>query len=288
MDESAANLSEDDIILLEEHLLLGASLTEGSDGRRTPLTYLGVNEKDAFEEGTALVDLSGLGCRLVSGPAASSLVTSVFAGEELAIGQIRPEAALMGDGALGSIALLARTGDQEYAWWDLVGRGDILNAWVAFVTGIQKQGVRPFAGVALEDASSALVPLLLWGSQAPAVLSDYLQEQALPEPHTIANRNLDRIGCLVGAPVIDDKPCYLVLVPPRYARVLWRSFLSFGSVTPVGSEAFVHRVRMVYPFASPLASQDGRISVDAQTLASAGLLRERTDFIGYRALASAD
>ena len=45
----------------------------------------------------------------------------------------------------------------------------------------------------------------------------------------------------MAAPPMGDEPCYLVLVPPRAARVLWRSFLSFKVVNPVGSASLANR-----------------------------------------------
>lgn len=270
------------VLLHDEHLLLGAKLGLGADERQAPRSYAGVDEHMAFDECVALVDLSGLGSRLITGHAASALVSAVFAGRELAIGQMAPEVALTGDGGIASVALLARTGTQEYACWDLAGRGDILSSWLAFVAAIEQRGVRPFDGCQIEDASDALVPLLLWGPQAPNVLSDYLGDQTLPERGTIASRMFDRIGCLVGAPALDDTPCYLVLVPPLYARVLWRSFLSFQSVSPVGIDAFVQRIAKGYPFLA--AAGETRLAATRQQLESSGLLRREHTFIGARGL----
>lgn len=270
------------VLLHDEHLLLGAKLCLGADERQAPRSYAGVDERVAFDESVALVDLSGLGSRLITGDAASALVSAVFAGRELAIGQMAPEVALTGDGGIASVALLARTGTQEYACWDLAGRGDILSSWLAFVAAIEQRGVRPFDGCQIEDASDALVPLLLWGPQAPNVLSDYLGDQTLPERGTIASRMLDRIGCLVGAPALDDTPCYLVLVPPLYARVLWRSFLSFQSVSPVGIDAFVQRIAKGYAFLA--AAGETRLAATRQQLETSGLLRREQTFIGARGL----
>ena len=271
------------VLLHDEHMLLGAELALGSDGRHAPHSYAGVDERAAFHEGVALIDLSGLGSRLITGPTAPALASTVFAGRELAIGEVAPEVALTGDGSIASLALVARTGTEELACWDLAGRGDILSSWLAFVAGIEQRGVRPFDGCEVEDASEALVPLLLWGPQASNVLSDYLGEQTVPGKGTVANRTLDRIGCLVATPDFGETPCHLVLVPPLYARVLWRSFLSFQSVSPVGMRALVREVASHYPFLAPAEGED-RLTATRQKLAQHGLLRSEPTFIGARGL----
>jgi aminomethyltransferase len=178
---------------------------------------------------------------------------------------------------------VARTGTEELACWDLAGRGDILSSWLAFVAGIEQRGVRPFDGCEVEDASEALVPLFLWGPQASNVLSDYLGEQTVPGKGTVTNRTLDRIGCLVATPDFGETPCHLVLVPPLYARVLWRSFLSFQSVSPVGMRALVREVASRYPFLAPAEGED-RLTATRQELAYHGLLRSEPTFIGARGL----
>ena len=278
MDQEAANT------LLEEHLALGALLDEGTDGRLAPLRYNGVDEKAAFSEGVALVDLTCMGSQLVSGDDTSAFISALFAGEELAIGQCAPQVALTGDGSLSSLVLLARTGQEEFAWWDLVGRDAIMSCWADFVISIEQGGIQPFGEVELEDASEALVPILLWGPQAGVVLSDYLGDQDLPAPGTIANRMLDKINCLVAVPAFDDQPCYLVLVPPARARVLWRSFLSFNEVSPVGLEAFRQQVQSCFDVLGNISGTFGCVTPSREQLLSAGLLRADGSFIGARGL----
>ena len=272
-------------ILHDEHLLLGGQMAEAAGGLLAPQRYEGVDEAAAFAEGVALVDLSGMGSCLVTGPAASALCNAVFAGRTLDLGEVACELALLGDGAIASLALLARTGRDELACWDLAGRGDTLISWMGFVAAIEQQGVRPFDGCELDDAAEALVPLLLWGPQATNVLADYLGEQLPPGPGTIANRKLDRIACLVATPQLGEQPCHLVLVPPAYARVLWRSFLSFQTVSPVGLEALVEQVKTVYPFLQGSGEAADRIACPRKQLESLGLLREDGSFIGARGLA---
>ena len=166
------------VLLHDEHMLLGAELALGSDGRHAPHSYAGVDERAAFHEGVALIDLSGLGSRLITGPTAPALASTVFAGRELAIGEVAPEVALTGDGSIASLALVARTGTEELACWDLAGRGDILSSWLAFVAGIEQRGARPFDGCEVEDASEALPadPKIMMKVTDPAALRGLLPD----------------------------------------------------------------------------------------------------------------
>ena len=74
---------------------------------------------------------------------------------------------------------------------------------------------------------------------------------------------------------------YLVFVPPACAVPLWRSFLSFPEVTPIGSDDFRHIVNVVFPWMRQLDSKDA-VRIDAKTLAREGMLRGERDFIGAR------
>jgi len=273
-------------ILHDEHLLLGAVMGEGACGRSVPLSYPVVSAGERSFGEALLCDLTGHGSLLLSGASAPSFVSAAFAGRVLAVGEVAFEAVLTGDGAVVSIVLLARTGDAEYACWDLSGKGDALHAWLGFLARVEEGGVRAFPDLALEDAAEALVPLLLWGPEATNVLSDYLGTQLPPAPGTIANRNLDAIGCLVATLPEVGECGYLVLVPPRYARVLWRSFLSFPVVTPMGRRELVFAVSGLFPQLGGDAFVEGKRAVcPRDALVEAGLVRAEQTFVGARGLA---
>lgn len=271
-------------ILHDEHLLLGAKMGEGAFGRFVPLTYPSAGTGEHLLEGAALFDLAGHGSLLFSGASAPSFVDAAFAGKVLEIGQVSLEAVLTGDGALVSVALLARTGDAEYACWDVSGRGDALHAWLSFLSMVEQGGTRAFPDLTIEDASEALVPLLLWGDAATAVISDYLGDQALPDAGTVRNLNLDALGCLVATPRLNASPSFLVLVPPPYARVLWRSFLSFPVVVPCGRDELLELVSDALPSFEGALQEQGRVTTSQDVLESAGLIRKEPTFVGARGL----
>lgn len=274
-------------VLYEEHLLLGAVLEEGAEGRALVASYPQAPADDELLGGCALADLSGLGSRLLAGQSAADFARAAFAGRALDVGAVSFQAALTGDGALVSAPLVARTGAGEFCWWNLDGRGDTLAAWLSFVRQVERDGTRAFPDLACEDASEALVALLLCGAQAPVVLADYLGPQPIPVPGTIRPSKLDRIPCLVAAVALCDEPSYLVLVPPSFARVLWRSLLSFAQVSPVGARAVTALFARSFPCAAGLVagSGAGRVLATREELVGAGLAREGTDFVGGRALA---
>ncbi len=275
----------EDAPLYGEHLLLGGTFA-GDDQLLAMPTHYGdpSSERPSFSEGCALVDLSGMAAMLVSGPGADSFVHACCAQAPLSVGECGFGAIVTGDGSIASVPLVARTGDAEYLLWDPLERGLMLQPWLGFLAAIEQDGFRPYEGVNVEDVSDSLVPLLLWGPQATAVLGDYVRDlSCLPAPGTVANVTLDRIETLVASLPGLDVPSFLLLVPPRAARVLWRSLLSFPIVTPVGSASLSSHARHAYPWVGH-AQLDGRLELAFEQLVEWELARAEADFIGARAL----
>ena len=272
--------------LHEEHLLLGASYEALEEWLlAAPRTYgdLAV-ELASIQEGCALCDLSGMTGVLISGEGAEGFVRASCAHGAQAVGECRFGAVVTGDGSVASIPLVARTGDAEYLLWDPTARGMGLLPWLSFLVGIEQDGFRPFADVSVEDVSSSLVPLLLWGPAATSILCDYVHAaEELPRPGEVRQVMLDRIGCLVAAPRIDEQPSYLVLVPPQFARLLWRSFLSFPVVTPIGSSALAQTCSETLPWVRRMLDE-ARMEMTLSELLEHGLARPEGGFVGARAL----
>jgi glycine cleavage system aminomethyltransferase T len=270
--------------LYEEHLLLGGTF-DGGEGRRLlgPSSYPS-GEPDVVD-GSALVDLSGTPTILLSGDGAQQFAEATLAGRRLGVGEAEFEASLLGDGSMASVPLASRTGQQEYVVWDLTPRGETLFAWLGFVQGIESGGFRPYGGVSVEEVGERLVPLLLWGSTATAVLSDYARGgEDVPAPGGVGNLMLDgRIESLVASPRLGDEPAYLLLVPPAFARVMWRSLLSFPSVSPLGTTGLAARVDQALPWMPSLGVTD-TLRLEAAELLSHGLVREEGGFIGARGI----
>ena len=266
-----------------EHVLLGASFAPSeTSGLLRVSSYA---HESAEGAGAVLADLTGAAYLLASGPDAAVFAGSAFAGRRLAVGEVALEAALNGTGGLVSVPLLVRTGDTEHVIVDAGGRADSLAAWLAFLAGARAQDDRAaFPELELADASDMLVPLLLAGPEASHVLSDYVGDKNdLPAPGTVRQLKLDAIPAVVAhvaAPFAP--PAYLVLVPAGAARILWRSFLSFTEVAPVGLEWVAERVSELCPWGEALGRAEARCSRDE--LEAWGVVRDADDFVGARAL----
>ena len=160
----------------------------------------------------------------------------------------------------------------------------MLHPWLSFLSEIEQEGFRPFAGISIKDESDSLIPLLLWGPMATSILTDYVTSvDELPQSGRIANVRLDKIECLVAHPAQTEHPCYLVLTPPRMARVLWRSFLSFAAVEPVGTTHLSTRAAKDFPWVETVLAPD-RLELSLEQLLDWGLARSDGGFVGARAL----
>ena len=273
--------------LYQEHLLLGALFGELEAFLAAPLHYGNPQaERESFAEGCALSDLTGMTSILVTGEGAESFIATACACEALAVGSCSFGAVVTGDGSIASVPLVARTGNNEYLVLDPSERGLMLQPWLQFLANIEQNGFKPFASVKVEDATDALVPLLLWGPQARAILADYVPTiDALPEAGHIRNVRLDRIECLVACLPLADEEAYVVFAPPAMARTLWRSFLSFGSVAPVGIHQLGSKARASMPWMKRVLSQD-RFEATLEELLEWELARAERTFVGARALES--
>lgn len=273
-----------DAPLYEEHLLLGGRYDALDARLAAPVRYGEAEQAGAAERRCVVADLSGMRALLVSGSESDSFVSAAFACEPLEVGECSPSAVLTGDGAVTSIPLLARTGAKEFLAWDPTHRAELLEPWLGFVADIEQEGFRPYGGVTVENVSTTLVPLLLWGQDAPAVLADYVATaETLPAAGQVRDVRLDRIACLVARPELGEEPCYLLFVPPTAARVLWRSLLSFPVVTPVGTTWLRQAARDLLPWLDDLLRQD-RLVLSGTSLKAWRLARAAQDFIGGRAL----
>ena len=271
--------------LYQEHLLLGGQFGDPEALLATPLHYgFQDAERDVFLEGCGLADLTGMTSILVSGEGADTYISASCAHDPLAVGECSFGAVVTGDGSIASVPFLARTGDAEYLVFDPSERGLMLQPWLSFLVDIEQDGFKPFGGVTVEDATDALIPLLLWGPQAQAILADYVPSvDVLPAPGHIANVRLDRIECLVANLPGMEQTSYLVMVPPAAARALWRSLLSFGAVSPVGIQQLGHMARATFPWMEAVLSE-GRLEATLSQLIDWELARAEGGFVGARAL----
>lgn len=271
--------------LYGEHVLLGASFSPAEDGQVMAVASYPSETGGAPDPDRAyLCDLSGSAYDLVSGSAAQALVDATFCGPKLKVGESRWECALTADGHVASVPLITRTGDAEYVLLDPSGRGEFASAWLSFIAGIEQDGYAPYKEAAIEDATDMLVPLVLCGGAATKVLSDYVDKTSdLPAAGCAKSIFLDRIGCVVASADLGlaGMPCYLVLVPKARAVVLWRSFLSFEQVSPVGLDTIRAQEASMLPWGALLVEK-GQVDANGPELRAWGLVRSSRDFVGAR------
>jgi aminomethyltransferase len=270
-------------LLRAEHELLGALFAHDDelDFDYPSLYGLLEEELDALERGVALADLSGLFSLLVAGPDAPALVQAACAHRPLELGECAFSAVLTGDASLAAIPLVARTGETEHLLLDLSPRAALLDAWLHFLASIEQDGHAPFANAQLSDVSDALVPLLIAGPQARGVLMDYTPQA--PVEGEVASIMLDQIRCLVVGLPKPLAPGWLVFVPAAWARVLWRSFLSFSAVVPAGREALRVWAARRLPWWQ-LVNTAEHLGVREEELTSWGLARPEGGYVGHCAL----
>ena len=269
-------------ILHTELEYLGAQFSTSTEGFNLAQSFYGEKPLEEALKDCALIDLSGIGYTLVSGTVAQNFVEAVFAGKQLEVGETSFECALTGDGSLSSIGFLARSGQNEYVVLDASERSLVLEEWLSIIASVEQNGVAPYAEVSLEDATPLLTPLLLAGKKAKKVLMDYLGEQQLPEDSKLCNLMLDQtIPALVANVSTQKVPAYLVMVPPVHTVILFRSFLSFEMVHPLGHKQLIEGLKTYLPWFSELASST-KVVLAKDKLESWGLLRTSDDFIGAR------
>lgn len=272
-------------LLREEHEYLGARLRTVDALERVDGYLDSAAEREGLSSGAGLVDMAGTASWLLSGEVSEGFAGAAFAGRRLGVGKCAFESTLLGDGSVASVVLLARTGTGEYVCWDGGSRAQVLDGWLSFLSSIEQGGVRPFAGLSIEDASESLAPLVLWGPRSRVVLGDYLAEGVtLPEAGQVVDLRLDSIPALVVCPPIDSGNCLMLLVPPGFVRVLWRSLLSFATVVPVGMDALEERVRACLPWYGTVCATIDKLWLAASELGEWGLMREGEDYVGARGI----
>lgn len=287
-------MSADAGALAEEHLLLGAVMAEHA-GSLAPLAYGPGDppeaEVRALREACGVSDLSFAHLALVSGDAAQALFEAAWAGRRLDVGECAFGAVLAGDGSLVSAPLAVRTGDREFLLVDASPRWEALLGWLGWLQGLESGDVAPFADSSVTDETGSLVPLAVIGPRAHDVLSDYLHgTESLPPRGRAASVHLDRILAICAHVPLDEVSsgegeALLAFVPPAYARIMWRSLMSFSAVSPVGVRALFTLADGHFAWRRLLEGRD-RLAVSRDELMAWGLVRDGSDYVGARALAS--
>jgi aminomethyltransferase len=196
-------------------------------------------------------------------------------------GDIKVTLCLAGDGTIVAPVLLACTAATEFTLWTASECAEGLRTWLEALISVEQNGVKPFDGVKLTDESDTISTLCLAGPDARAILDDYTL--VLPQPNTILDGKLDELGCVLACLELSENPAYLVWTHEVQARTLWRSFLSFEQVVPVGASALWAYVGETWPGIVDFLDEPV-LPHKPEDLKLTGLLRSGGDFVGARAL----
>jgi aminomethyltransferase len=204
-----------------------------------------------------------------------------FTAPELAPGDIKVSLCLAGDGTIVAPVLLACTAATEFTLWTASECAEGLRAWLEALIGVEQAGVKPFDGVALSEESETIATICLAGPDSRRILEDYTS--VLPKSNTIIDGRLDKLGCVLAQLDLSNDPAWLIWTHETQARTLWRSFLSFEEVVPVGASALWAYVGETWPGIVEFLD-DPVLPHKPEELKLSKLLRSGGDFVGARAL----
>ena len=240
------------------------------------------DSKDLADHECFIADMSGVFYRVLSGVDAQAYISMLSATDHAGIGDTRLSCVLSGDGSVISYPFIARTGDSEYVILDASARSQTLSMWMDFVQHIKQDTYEPFAHVHIETFNDKLVPIALYGSAANQLLLDYIpQDSPIFENHRVDVISLDsHITCLCLHPC---QSWYMLFVPAKYARLMWRSFLSFTYVKPQPYHHACDYLCASQPEELNVNSND-KLTLTFRVLNNYNLVRSDTSYIGAREL----
>lgn len=274
-------------ILYDEHVVLGANFTLDEGGTEHVASYPQqspdtVESKNLADQECCIADMSGVFYRVISGVDAQAYISMLSATDHAGIGDTRLSCVLSGDGSVISYPFIAHSGDNEYVILDTSSRAQTLGMWMDFVQHIKQDTYEPFAHVRIETYDEKLVPIALYGSAADQLLLDYIDhDNAVFENGSVCAISLDgHITCLCLHP---SQSWYLLFVPARYARLMWRSFLSFAYVEPQPYQHACTRLCLSLPEELNVNSND-KLTLSYRVLNNYNLVRSDMSYIGAREL----
>lgn len=274
-------------ILYDEHVVLGATFSFDEAGGEYVTSYPQqspdtVESKDLADHECCIADMSGVFYRVISGVDAQAYISMLSATDHAGIGDTRLSCVLSGDGSVISYPFIARTGDSEYVILDTSARSQTLGMWMDFVQHIKQDTYEPFANVHIETYDEKLVPIALYGNGVNQLLLDYIpQDSAIFENHRVNVISLDsHITCLCLHPC---QSWYMLFVPAKYARLMWRSLLSFTYVKPQPYHHACDYLCASQPEELNVNSND-KLTLTFRVLNNYNLVRSDTSYIGAREL----
>lgn len=226
-------------------------------------------------------DLSEYGTLRIAGASASLFVQTMFTGSLEPLGTLFGYSCgllVNGQGEVIDTVGVMRTGDDEYLMLTTPGNSEECLEWLQAHLEIEDSGERVFADTVVEDQSSLIAVLALYGAGAPAVFASL--QKACGDQVLFMAAQPDE-----GAYGIPMDPSYLLFVPINLASQIGDFLQSCLNLEVVDYEAFVAAAAQANRY--NLMLQAPEYHTPAQ-LGVEHLLRPEHDFVGAKALFSQD
>lgn len=280
------NLNTRQGILFAEHEVLGAEFKPDEHGVLRPISYGHkiAEDTDPLTQSTScmLADMDGAYISFVEGKDAPRFIEMLMATYMPQEGHISLGCTLTGDAHIVSFPYIAQLSSGSYLILDYTKRISILSWWVEFVQHMQNPQTQQaiFEDLSITDEQDTLIPLSLRGDKASYILNDYSND--IPHiagscSYTLFDGHIPTyVFCLA-------QNSYILITPTSYAKILWRSFLSFQELDVETTEDVLRAERMYMP-ARVYATTSDTLYVEEDRLKHIVNLRDTSDFIGARSL----
>lgn len=272
--------------LHEEHLALGARMVPYA-GWEMPVQYAGiVEEHNATRASAGIFDVSHMSEFRIFGPDAEAYLSRVLTNDISKIpglGEAQYTLILTEDGGIVDDVIVYRTGDMEFM---IIGNASNRAKDFAWLQDHLPEIVEVGEGVnniELVDESDKVGLIAVQGPKALQIVSELAGEGfEAPRRFNIVSTFLDGVPVMVARTGYTGEDGVEVLAANCDITGLWRAFLSFPEVTPVGLGARdTLRLEMGYH----LYGNDMDEEVDPISAGLGWVVRREGDYVGAEAIA---
>lgn len=272
--------------LFEEHQILGAQFQLDEEGILRPISYgqtMGehVDRSDCSSSCT-LADMDGAYMSFVEGKDATRFIHMLLATHIPAEGHLSLNCILTGEAHVVAFPYVACLSQDAYLIFDYTKRAPILSGWIEFVQHMQDPNTHTpiFQNLTITDEKDSLIPLSLRGDKALHILRDYTDD--IPQSSGTCSYML--LDGRIPAYICCLAPhAYILITPAPYAKVIWRSLLSFQELDVEPAQEVLRGERLRNPAFSHANTSD-TLYLGEDLLCQLVDIRSTSDFIGARSL----
>jgi glycine cleavage system aminomethyltransferase T len=234
--------------------------------------------------------MSALGKFRVGGAAAHDFIRIMFTVDTALLaepGSVAPSLLLTGEAEVIDLALIIRTGPDEYMVTTSPATIDEAFAWLSAHGEISDEEGAIFEGLTLSNETKKLADVVLFGEGSTAVLNELAVGGLAASPCTgkLTMAQLDTVPALVlASPVLPGEPSgevFELFCPPEQARGLAHAFLSFPEMEPMEAEEYRLLRTQQNTWFSQAAAAAYTFPDEAALM---HLVRTPLDFVGGKAL----